>query len=99
MSTTNFDRIHIEPLLDKASLVGWQAKMQDILEELDLWDYVNGCIMEPIVPDQHDGEKDSDYKTRVALEITAYKTWAKQDGKARRYQPGSRVCIIISGFC
>jgi len=83
MSTT-FDRIHIEPLSDKAGLQGWQAKMRDILEELDLWDYVTGEAKAPTLPAPNTGEDDAAYKTRIAAEITKLNEWKKKDGRAKR---------------
>jgi len=83
MSTT-FDRIHIEPLHDKTGLQGWQAKMQDILEEQDLWEYVNGDKEMPDIPPIQTGEADSAYKARIATNITDQADWKKKDGKAKR---------------
>ena len=83
MSST-FDRIHIEPLADKAGLIGWQTKMQDILEELDVWDHVDGSNEAPEVPEQKDKESNADWETRVKAELIQYREWVKEDNKAKR---------------
>jgi len=83
-ATTAFDRVSIELLTGKENFVSWTIKMQDILEELELWDNVDGAITKPEIPPKSAGKNAPDYAHRVSAEMRSLASFNKLDRRALR---------------
>jgi len=93
---TTFDQIFIEFLSGKENYPSWCIKIQDILEENDLWDHVTGNAIAPTIPLKRAAETDSDYTARIAPSVDALNKHNKQAGRALCT---IRLCIASSFIC
>jgi hypothetical protein len=82
--TTTFDRVTIEVLDSKDRFPGWMIKMQDILEEINLWEYAGGYTTRPRVVTKQAREADADFQARQATNGQDILDWEKHDRKAMR---------------